>query len=82
MVNRVGPGFTLRMKSSRGGVPQIPPAPIQRPVKYSVSVIFGKLSKTWITEWIPQYSRGFPHDAGRLIERSTAWLLRKTSPND
>ncbi|GIS90119.1 MAG: hypothetical protein CM1200mP20_01600 [Pseudomonadota bacterium] len=57
MVNRVGPGFTLRMNELGGPAPPDPARAYSATCEIFGSVIFGKLSKTWITEWIPQYSR-------------------------
>ena len=76
MVNRVGPGFTLRMNELTG---RLPPDTARA---YSATCeIFG-IGDIWqAVEDLDNrvdttVQQAILHDAGRLIERSTTWLLR------
>ena len=76
MVNRVGPGFTLRMNELTGRLP-----PDTARAYSSTCEIFG-IGDIWqAVEDLDNrvdttVQQAILHDAGRLIERSTTWLLR------
>ncbi len=76
MVNRVGPGFTLRMNELTG---RLPPDTARA---YSATCEIFAIRDLWqAVESLDNtvdaaVQRAILHDAGRLIERGTTWLLR------